>query len=470
MTNKETPTAELACFHRRWKKNRDFLSGRDAVEKAGQTYLPKPTYDMPDEEYRGFLKNMLFFPAAIKVMNGWLGLVFKDKPDLIASNSQLESIKHIVTKDGDSLEDFSRAVIRETMTTNWTGILVDHPDRSNGIQLTAANAIENGFRPFLAMYPAESILEVRYGIVRNQRAFTYVRLLESDSVVHELSLQNGIYQIDTFTRADLGQWVLAKSVIPRRDGQPLSEIPFQIVSFSNSKLPTPSAFDHMVDLNCEIWTLTGQLMEGLRWTIHPIVTVTGVEQQTDKDGKPIQRSWHRGPGTVWELTGTDMTVNVHEFVGQNVNTINGIIRDKHSELARTGSRILADDKAVAEAAETIALRQESDNAILAGMVRHIAHFIQKSLEMMDWWLGGTAGGIRFELNTDYTVTELSDARTQIAIALQQGGYITDKEMFKFLQRPGGFIDPVVTYDEHQTQLESEVIDRPSTQSDGGAMA
>lgn len=467
---KDTPTPELACFHRRWKKNRDFLSGRDAVEKAGQAYLPKPTFDMPDDEYRGFLKNMLFFPAAIKVMNGWEGLVFKEKPDLIASNSQLESIKHVVTKDGDSLEDFARSVIRETFTTNWTGILVDHPERPEGIQLTAANAIENGFRPFLAMYPAESILEVKYGIVKNQRAFTYVRLLESDDVVHELSLQNGVYHVDTWNRTERGQWVQVKSITPTRDKQPLTEIPFQIVSLSNRKLPTPSAFDHMVDLNCEIWTLTGQLMEGLRWTIHPIVTVNGVEQQTDKDGNPVQRSWHRGPGSVWELTGTEMTVNVHEFVGQNVNTINGIIRDKHSELARTGSRILADDKAVAEAAETIALRQESDNAILAGMVRHIAQFIQKALVTMDWWLGGNAGEIRFELNTDYTVTELSDARTQIAMALHQGGYITDVEFFKYLQRPGGFIDPVVTYDEHQTQLESAVIDRPITQSDGGAMA
>ena len=53
-------------------------------------------------------------------------------------------------------------------------MLVDHPDASDFADLSAANADLLGFRPFLSLYAAESILEVRYGLVRGVRALTRV--------------------------------------------------------------------------------------------------------------------------------------------------------------------------------------------------------------------------------------------------------------------------------------------------------
>ncbi len=452
---------ELARWHSRWKKNRDFLSGRDAVIQAGTRYLPKPTYGMGDDEYNEFKKEVGFYPACITVMEGWLGLIFRDDPDLIAEQHEtLLDLEQCVTRDGDSLEEFAQSVVRETLTTNWAGILVDHPTQPEGVTLTAANAIDEGFRPFLALYPAESILDVEYGIVRNRRVIAKVRLRETDTRELELKLVNGIYHIETWDNVD-GQWLLTNATIPTRGGKPLDFIPFKIATTKQAKYPTPAPFEHMVDLNCEMLIIEGKLAQAQRHAANPIITASGVKVQTDENGKAIERQWILGPGTVWEFEG-EVKVDVTEFEGHGITRLQTRLDEKKSQLARTGARILQDDKAAAEAAETVVIRQTSDNSRLAGMSRIIARHIQDALRWMAWWLGAdNTDDVSFELNYDYTSNTFTKEDLDALVTAYQAGWITKKIIYHYLTRPGGLIDPAVSYDEWRSQLEAEALDSPS---------
>ena len=202
----------LAQYHKRWRKNRDFLKGRDAVVNGGEEYLPKPLRAMTDADYQSFLKRVDFYPAVIKVMESYLGLVFKKQPDLIGP-ADLENLESIITRDGDSLEVFSAKVMRETFTTNYTGLLADHTPPPAGKAVSKANALEVGYRPYLAIFPAESILDLEFGIVGPKQGFTKVRLLENVKKELELKLVDGIYTVETWENTD-GQWQSNRSMVP----------------------------------------------------------------------------------------------------------------------------------------------------------------------------------------------------------------------------------------------------------------
>lgn len=461
MTDLFEPVPVLSAWHPRWKKNRDFTSSKDAIVKAGTTYLPKPISDMSDDEYREYIKEVSLFPACIKVLESWMGLVFREKPDLLNTSSTFGLIKKVITPLGDDLYEFAAAVTRETFITNWTGILADHPERPEGRALTAANAIENGFRPFLNMFPAESILDIHYGIVRNRQEFVYVRLLESKNSVLELRLTDGIYTIERHTRTNDGKQITSSGrKVPTRNGQPLTSIPFQIVTVRNAKVPTPSPFEHMVDLNCDIWVRSGRYAQSLRYCSNPLVAVSGVQQEVDENNNPTSREYKYGPGVIWDIDG-EASIEVTEFTGTGTGRILEGIHELKSELARTGARILQDDKAAAEATETVIIRQIADNASLGGLVTTISRHLLKAIQTVDWWLGNDAiDEISFELNTDYVDNRLKPGDIEAALNLSMAGKLSDKEFFHILQRPGGFIDKAVKWEEHQAQLEASVVDTP----------
>ena len=44
------PTLEIAKWHNRWQRNRDFVDGEEAVKAKGELYLPKVTANDSDAE------------------------------------------------------------------------------------------------------------------------------------------------------------------------------------------------------------------------------------------------------------------------------------------------------------------------------------------------------------------------------------------------------------------------------------
>ena len=58
-----TPTPEIAKWHSRWKRNRDFVEGEESVKMREETYLPKARVDDSIAEYQAHLARTGFFPC-----------------------------------------------------------------------------------------------------------------------------------------------------------------------------------------------------------------------------------------------------------------------------------------------------------------------------------------------------------------------------------------------------------------------
>ncbi len=178
-----TPSPEIAAHHRRWACNRAVVEGEYAVKAAGEVYLPRlPT--QCERQYRGYVASVDYFPATQRTLESYIGLITRKPATLVAEDSVRDILSTITARYG--LDDLSLKLLRETCITNFTGTLDDFP--VNDEPVSAAAALTEGRRPFVAVYPAESILEVTDDVVRNRFAITRVRLLDDKDTVRELRL------------------------------------------------------------------------------------------------------------------------------------------------------------------------------------------------------------------------------------------------------------------------------------------
>ncbi len=270
VTNINLPTPAIAAAHARWAKNRAFLNGEEAVKAQRREFLPPANPADTDAEYDAFLQRTRFLPAAAKIAQGLCGLIARKKAQLNTTSARIQLLTQLISPDGQSLDELSEWVVLETLITNFTGLLVDHPDRNGFTGLSAANEIEQGYRPRLAGYCGESILEVTPGLVNNQRQIVRVRLLEDEgNTVRELMLNNGIYQVRVWTKQN-GAFVPGAITTPIRGTEPLTEIPFVLVSTSDKLTPTPSLLQHSVDLNLQHYRVQGLLTSVLYFLSAPI--------------------------------------------------------------------------------------------------------------------------------------------------------------------------------------------------------
>lgn len=368
MPNICDPSPEFASHHRRWKRSRDVISGEDAVKAGGEAYLPRPSSRMSDAEYQRYLFRVDFFPGACRTHDGNIGLVMR-KPPVLEGAQGYEAIFKTLTDRFDHVQ-LSRFLLSETLITNFTGLLADAPPQPAG--LSKAEAITLGYRPRLAPYCAESILDLVPMIIGNDRVIGEVRLLDSCKQVRHLKLTlipgslQPIYTVTLHTLVN-GEWIEGETVTPLSNGVPLNRIPFRIVSTeAGAWTPPKGPLDDLVLVNLQHYRAKARLGNVLAFVGHPQRFITGLSETDDED-------YIVSVDNIWIFKGGSkdqqpVDVGISEHSGKAVGDLRADVDSLKDEMAAIGSRILQQEKAAAEAAETLAIRRASENSLLAGMV------------------------------------------------------------------------------------------------------
>jgi hypothetical protein len=106
---------------------------------------------------------------------------------------------------------------------------------------------------------------------------------------------------------------------------------------------------------------------------------------------------------------------------------------KEKQMAALGARMLAPEKAGVEAANTLSMRHNGEDSVLAGIAKLVATGLTEVLTFMAEW-AGIAGTVEYKLNTDYLPKGMSaQDLTALMSAWQQGG-ISYQTLFSNLQR------------------------------------
>ncbi|WP_343546582.1 DUF4055 domain-containing protein [Sphingobium yanoikuyae] len=466
-------TKEIAAWHDRWKRNRDFVAGEEAVKAKELTYLPKARLDDNYAEYKDHLQRTGFFPAAFKIAQGWSGLIFRKPPKRTIASKRVELLAGLVTQDNRSMIDVAQWITRETMITNFTGSLTDHSARSDFPDtMSAAEELQLGYRPYEALYAGENILEVTRGIINPSTiGIVHVRLLEDGgNQVRELSInERGLYEVILHKKTEGNDFIETSRVVPTFNGQPLTEIPFSIINTDDSVVPTPALLQHCVDLNLQHYIMEGCLSAAIHLTSGPQITITGFEPEVDqKTGKPIDPftgqptdkiEFPVAPGAVWAFKSQDTKVewNTYDAKGQELTV--GKLRDLKDALSAIGHSILAPEKPAPEAAETQLIRRAAENAMLADFTLKVSKQQEKIWQRFAAIADPANPDLTFELNVDFLPVPMDAPRITALSTLVEKRQLSLQTFHEALEEgelmPHGFSSAL-----EAERIAQEAVDRP----------
>ncbi|WBY16621.1 DUF4055 domain-containing protein [Erythrobacteraceae bacterium WH01K] len=455
-----TPTPEIAVWHEQWTRNRDYVSGEAAVKAKGETYLPKIRAQDSAAEYQAHKTRTGFFPAAFKIAQGWNGLIFSKDPKL-QSSERTRLLANLATRDGLTLNELSKWAVHEVLITNFGGILADHPDRASfPDNMSQADELRLGFRPYLNAYTAENILEVTRGFVGLRVMLTRVRLLEDDGkMVRELTINsNGVYEV-ILHKENEGQWYEDMRFIPTNNGAPLTEIPFTLLNTDNSVKPTPSLMENVVGLNHQHYILEGALAAAINLTAAPIAVTTGYVPEQDSNGNDIHIDFPIEPGAHWKFKSTEASTEWQIYEPKGQELVINKMRDLKDALSAVGHSILAPEKPAPEAAEAAVIRRNAENAMLTSFSKRVSTRLERAYQMWGAWIDGQE--LSYSLNDDL-VAQIIPAQTATMLAqMQLNGQLSLRTLHETLKE--GEIMPLNFDPELESQrIDDEQIDLPPT--------
>lgn len=456
------PTQEIQKWRKRWAKNRAFADGEDAVKAHGETYLPKTRCDDSAAEYQAHKDRTHFLPAVNKIEQGLSGLIRRKKASFSANSAMVTLLTQLISADGKSMVLLAAWLIRETMITNFTGLLNDHPDASQFENLTAANAIRKGFRPYVNGYAAETILEITQGIVGTAVALVHVRLLERDGTrVRQLLLEDdGFYEVRIYDKAsEGGEFVLSEVYQPVIDGQRLTYIPFELVNTHSSTTPTPAMLEPCVDLNLQHYRTEGMLAAVMSLTQAPIVMVRGFEREKDSAGNEVNPNWDVSAGAVWEFKDKDVEVDYHVYDPKGAELIINKLKDLWQALSTLGHSMIAPEKAAPDATAVHLLRNAAENATLVTFTQAVSKYLEKSFQRFAQWADPKNPGLSYSLNVDFDPMALSSSEHKELRDDWQAGAITHRTYLQALK--DGEVYPEIDIEAEIDAVAQEQADRPT---------
>lgn len=430
-----------------WRDCRVFYNGEDAVKQAGELYLPKPE-DATRSEYISYVQRAGFFPAMERTISGLAGAIDRKDP-LIQIPSRLEYMKDNADSNGASLRQFSKTVLDEMFITGRSGILVERD--------------ADGSPPYLVLYTAESIINWR---VDQEQRLVLVVLLEyyydqdtNDEYLQTkkkryrvLRLQDGRYIQQLFVEkltSAKGDDSKTRVVITQdgddieiqKAGAPLTEIPFVFCNVRSitPKIDKPPLLD-LVYKNAEHYRVSADYSNALYFTGNPILVAKGIKKPAKATRQNIAARNVAGdiveaPEPQFKISlgssravfiPAEASIELVECSGHGVGPNRDRANDIKLEMAVLGARLLENQRAGVEAAETVQLRQSGETSTLSNIVVNVSMAIRNALAFVDMWLGGAGDtkDIDFMLNNDFIDVTISPQLVQVLSDLVTKEYIS----------------------------------------------
>jgi hypothetical protein len=424
----ENEHPEYSEYKNQWTKCRDCYAGQDTIHGKGIAYLAKLD-GQSNDDYKAYVKRSVFYGATGRTVDGLKGMIFR-KPPMVELPQIIEEYSADITLTGVSLLGLAEECVYECLLTGRFGLLVDYPDIQTVEGLTVAEAQALGIRPFIKLYPAESITNWKVAANGTSRVLTQVRLLEyvaeptdefDDTTVKQyrvLDIFNGAYRQRIFrlNRAT-GKWdQFDDDIFPQINGRNLDYIPFVFGGVKNSDagVDKPPLID-LVNVNLSHYMTTADLEHGSHYTALPTAVIAGVVESGDKAPE-----YRIGSATAWAFPDPNTKAFYLEFQGQGLKSLADRLETKESYMAFLGSRMLSPEKRAAEAAETASIHRQGEISVLSAMSYAISASITEALKILAEW-AGVSGEIEYQLNTDFVPNSMTAQDLQALVMTWQAG-------------------------------------------------
>lgn len=372
-----------------WSMIRDFLEGEDVVKARGVAYLPMTSGSTP-EDYKKFKDRAPFTNIAARTRDGAHGQIFRRSP-VCEVPEVIKNLLQDIDLKGNHIEQFMSDVVYDSIATGFGGLLADLPV---GGQLSNLELEEQGIRPYLRYYPAESIINWDY----DRFGLTYVVLREEykaneqDMFSHDTNYQ---YRVLLRSGKEYHQYLYQKSGKKDKDGndiysvksvpfmykgKTLDFIPFIMLP---SKEPEKPIFYDLVCENRYHYIMGADYANGVHLTTLPTGYVTGHDKhQIDKDGNEIEEEFLLGHDQFLVFEEPEAKVGTLVYSGEGLSHAEKVLEQSLSNMAVLGSRLIVPEKGVSESADSARIHRAGENAVLATYAKNMSICFEDAIKMI----------------------------------------------------------------------------------------
>jgi hypothetical protein len=461
----------------RWKRCRDAIAGQDAVQGAGEAYLPK-LKEQDAKDYTAYVKRAVWYNASWRTMYGLVGMMFR-KPPKNEVPAGGEDLLEDVTLSNVPIEQFEKNVCIELLSVGRFGVMVDFPSYDGSQRITVVEAQRQNLRPVLRGYCTESIINWKTSLVNNKTVLSMVVLAETASIPKDefedqaenrwrvLDLDFGFggiyrvrqYRINEFTGKD----ELLSTVYPLMNGKPMTDIPFYIFGVDGfaTEVDEPPMID-LVDVNLSHYRSTADYEHGCHFTGLPTPYVCGYNGVDENTGKADQ-DFYIGSSKAWVFPDPQTKVDYLEFSGQGLTPLKENLDRKESQMAILGARMIAAEKKQAETATTAGIHRTGENSVLASIAVSVSLGMTQVLDkFMEW--AGSKGEVKTEINREFAPVAVDAPMLTSMVAAVQAGVMPIDTFLDLMQR-ADLEDAEITIEAYLKLLETHKFTPPAPATD-----
>jgi hypothetical protein len=396
------------------------LAGEDAVKAAGEKYLPRLD-SQSEEEYSAYKARASFFGATARTLEEFLDLVFRRVP-VVAIGECLKAFVVACDVWGLGFLRYARRVVGEVLGVGRAGSLV---------------LLGESGRPVVSLCRAESILNwkvERVGgaevlvelVLKDAGRIRVLRLEDGANATNGANGTNGMWCVQEVWNQRDGVLVSYERVTLRRDGVPLSFIPFVFHGPRDSR-PEPDRLPlgDIIAANLDHYRLDADYKHGLHFTALPTAWVSGFDKAA-----PLRI----GSSTAWVSEVPGASAGFLEFGGAGLGHLERAIEKVERRMALLGARMLEGTSvpATGAAAET-----GVELCGLGSVVASLNESLSRVLQLAQWWIQGgelDAQTASFAMNTDLAARAMSGDEITAVVSAWRAGAISRESMLDRLRR------------------------------------
>jgi len=469
------PNTEYVLNFPRVQRVHDVINGEYQLKKRDEeklgTYLRVINpLDMSTYNKRlnaSYRKSAVFYNATGRTLIGLLGMLYRKEPTLPEDlPSTMEYVKTNIDGNGMGIDQQSHATSSEVIQIGRHGLLTDTPMKENGEVTTIAD-MNNGFRPFVKRYNANSIIDWNQSSINGMLVLDLVVLLEMVSeFVDEQRIKRIVkkrYRILRLTDGKYTQqlWVEGDDLpgeeieILDGSGQLWDEIPFEFIGSENNDPVTDSApLESLADVNIGLFRNNADL-EHSSFQLSAATPWIADDRYKSNQNNPNNKD-----NKTQKFGETSIIVmgkgGQFGYAQPDPNVLaNDLSKSKEKQMIALGAQLISESGGV-ETAEAVRTKKAADSSMLAIVGINVSNGYTKSLGWIARFLNVEFDG-EYQLNNNFFDVKLTPQERQQIIVEWQSGLYPVRVAREQLQAAR-----VISSDEDLETLEDEVDGELST--------
>lgn len=439
-----------------WLRCRHSFDGPKAIKSPENRaiYLPLLEEQM-GVEYTDYVERAQWFPATERTTKGLSGAVLRTDTQVVVPSSMEDHLADI-TLTGVDFHGYANQVLPEQILMGRCGGLVEMPEVESEQQ-----------RPYWTFWVAENIVNWATARIFGQQKLVMVVLREDRweskgdfdwelepfyrvlalvpiGGLGELRYRQSIW---VRRRAEGGkeEWVLDREIWPMRAGVLLDEIPFVFFGATTTepKVQKPPMLD-LCEINIGLYRNSADY-EGALTAIRPLWELAGY---------PTGTSVALGPRRAMasEKPAGDLRVAIHQ--GADPKGLREAMKEKRTDLATAGGRLLESQPRVTETLGAVKIRHHGDEATLRTVSGTMGDGLELMLRHHATWMGANPDEVEVRPNQDFINVKLGPQEIQAISGMLQNGEISYQTFYHLLAE-GETTRPGVSWEQELEQIRLE---------------